>query len=167
MLQGLWTELPLFAGLQRDEPRPALPEPTAIDELKADYRAVGLSVHTHPMQLARPTLHEGVVRLGALASLPTGSRVEVAGLVSSRQRPGTASGVVFMTLEDETAMANLVVWPKIWEEHRRLARHASFLGCEGTLQRQDDAISVLVERFWPVPWPPEEPAPAIRARNFR
>jgi error-prone DNA polymerase len=58
-----------------------------------------------------------------------------------------------MTLEDETGMANLVVWPRTWTEHRRLARTAGMLGVDGHLQRQDEAVSVLVERFWPMPEP--------------
>ncbi|MEZ4319468.1 MAG: error-prone DNA polymerase [Myxococcota bacterium] len=166
VLQGLWTELPLLAGLSRNEPAPRLPESGRVDHLKADYRTVGLSVDLHPMALARPLLPEGVVSLGALADTPSDTRVRVAGLVSSRQRPGTASGVVFMTLEDESAMTNLVVWPKIWERYRRLARHASLLGCDGMLQRQGDAISVVVLHFWECPWPDDRAAPAIRARNF-
>ncbi|MCB9677024.1 MAG: error-prone DNA polymerase [Alphaproteobacteria bacterium] len=166
VLQGLWTELPLFAGLSRNEPRPSLPESGLVDELKADYRTVGLSVELHPMALARPLLPGGTLRLDRLAVTPSDTRVSVAGLVSSRQRPGTASGVVFMTLEDESAMTNLVVWPKIWEKYRRLARHASLLGCDGVLQRQGDAISVVVLHFWECPWPEDRAAPAIRARNF-
>jgi error-prone DNA polymerase len=166
VLQGLWTELPLFAGLARNEPAPVLPEAGLVDELKADYRTVGLSVDLHPVALARPLVPDHVVALKELATLPSDTRVSIVGLVSSRQRPGTASGVVFMTLEDETAMANLVVWPKIWETYRRLARHASLLGADGVLQRQGDAISVVVLHLWACPWPEEEAAPAIRARNF-
>ena len=84
----------------------------------------------------------------------------------------TASGVVFMTFEDETAMANLVVWPKLWERQRKLARTRSLLGADGVLQRQGDAVSVLVERFWEVPWPPTEAKDGrgdlkIRSRDFR
>ena len=77
-----------------------------------------------------------------------------------------------MTLEDEHGMVNLVVWPKTWAKHRRLARHSSLLGCDGELQRQGDAMSVLVHRFWSVPDPPqrsEHPPLAqlpVRARNF-
>jgi len=166
VLQGLWTELPLLAGLSRREPAPSLPAANPVSELRADYRAVGLSVESHPMSLVRPLLPSEMGTLDRLLRTPPDTRVSIAGLVSSRQRPGTASGVVFMTLEDETAMVNLVVWPKIWEEHRRLARHASLLGCDGVLQRQGDALSVVVRRFWECPWPEDRAPPAIPARNF-
>jgi len=164
VLQGLWTELPLFAGLSRREPVPDLPVETAVEAIEADYRRVGLSVDTHPMQLIRPQLG-GVPALQVLAGLPTDSRVRIAGLVANRQRPGTAKGVVFMTLEDETALVNLVVWPKTWSRYRRIARGSALVGVDGRLQRQDEAMSVLVERFWPIP----EDALGIRnqSRDFR
>ena len=107
----------------------------------------------------------GVPALDVLATLPTDSRVRIAGLVANRQRPGTAKGVVFMTLEDETALVNLVVWPKTWARYRRIARGSALLGVDGRLQRQDEAMSVLVERFWPIP----EDALGIpnQSRDFR
>jgi error-prone DNA polymerase len=155
-LQGLYTDLPLFAAMEPTEPTPALPEASVVERLQSDYRTVGLSVDLHPMQLVREPLEAlGCLPLSELSRRRPGDRVRIAGLVSSRQRPGTASGVVFMTFEDETAMANLVIWPKVWATYQRMARHRSLLGCDGTLQRQDDAVSVLVERFWEVPEPPE------------
>lgn len=164
VLQGLWTELPLFAGLARREPVPALPPETAAEAIEADYRRVGLSVDVHPMSLIRPQL-PGVPPLRELQDLPSGSRVSIAGLVANRQRPGTAKGVVFMTFEDETAMVNLVVWPKVWAQYRRIARGSALLGADGRLQRQDEAMSVLVERLWAIP----EDALGIRnqSRDFR
>jgi error-prone DNA polymerase len=162
-LQGLWTGLPLFAGLSRREPEPELPTETPWDTLRTDYRTVGLSVDRHPIELIRPALKDREIRpLASLKERSTGAPVRLVGLIGSRQRPGTANGVIFMTLEDETAMTNLVVWPRVWEKHRRLARSASFLGVDGHLQRQGDAVSVLVDRFWPV-----DVALVIRARNFR
>jgi error-prone DNA polymerase len=159
-LQGLWTDLPLFASLEPSEPPPVLPVQDELERLQADYRTVGLSVETHPMELVRAPLEAmGCVRLGTLARRHPGDRVRIAGLVSSRQRPGTASGVVFMTFEDETAMVNLVIWPKVWARFHKMARSASLLGCDGQLQRHDDAVSVLVERFWQVPEPPREHLP--------
>ncbi|MFT7519699.1 MAG: error-prone DNA polymerase, partial [Kiritimatiellia bacterium] len=149
-LQGLWTDLPLFAGLSRREPAPDLPKMSIVESVEADYRRVGLSVDLHPMELVRPGLH-GVGPLSDLASTRNGQRVRIAGLISNRQRPGTANGVVFMTLEDETALVNVIVWPKIWSRYRKLARSAVLIGVDGELQRQDDAISVLVGSFWPIP----------------
>lgn len=150
VLQGLWTGLPLFAGLARDEPTPPLPRESAVERIEAAYRRVGLDVDTHPMQLLRPQLDD-IPALIDIAGLPTDSHVRIAGLIANRQRPGTASGVVFMTLEDETALVNLVVWPKTWTAFRKLARSATLIGVDGKLQRQDEALSVLVERFWPIP----------------
>ncbi len=165
VLQGLWTGLPLFAGLARNEPEPGLPVERPIDTVRADFRAVGLSVHTHPMELLRDGLSaDGICRLAELAELPTGTRVRIAGLVQSRQRPGTAKGVVFMTLEDETAMTNLILWPQTWQKHRRVARGSDVLGAEGKLQRQDGAVSVLVDTVWRLDRDPEV---AVRSRNFR
>lgn len=182
-LQGLWTELPLFAEVRRREPSPDLPEPDAVERLQSDYRSIGLSVDCHPIELIRDQLDAmGVVALDQLPVLEPGASVRIAGLVSARQRPGTASGVVFMTFEDETAMANLVVWPRVWDRFRRLARGASLLGADGQLQRQGDAVSVLVQRFWRLPEPRSRPvgdaaplaadAPMlnglpVRSRDFR
>jgi error-prone DNA polymerase len=148
-LQGLWTDLPLFTGIARREPAAELPEETPMEALEADYRAVGLSVGQHPVGLMRGQLErDGVLRLEMLAGRPPGAPVRIVGLVTCRQRPGTANGVVFMTLEDETAMVNLVIWPKIWAAFRKVARDASILGAEGRLQREGGALSVLVDRFW-------------------
>jgi error-prone DNA polymerase len=163
-LQGLWNDLPLFAGLGRDEPAPELPVETPSERIQADFRRVGLSIDTHPMQLVRPHW-PGLAPLEELFERPNGAAVRIAGLVSNRQRPGTANGVVFMTLEDETALVNLVVWPKVWARDRRLARRAVLVGAEGVLQSQDGAISVVVDRFWSV----DEVSPAIggQSRDFR
>ncbi len=155
ILQGAWTDLPLFAGLGRDEPDVALRPLSVLERLHADYRTVGLSVDLHPVALIRPELELArCVPAAALTGLPSGERVSIGGLVSNRQRPGTANGVVFMTLEDETGLANLVIWPKIWQEHRVLARNATLLVAHGRLQRQGEALSLLVERFSAAPEPP-------------
>jgi error-prone DNA polymerase len=172
-VQGLWTGLPLFVGLGRSEPAPDLPPLDTLSLLQADFRTVGVSVDLHPISLVRDQLAErGCVPIDHLQSIPSGSAVRIGGLVSSRQRPGTASGVVFLTLEDETGMANLVVWPRTWTEHRKLARTATMLGVDGHLQRQDEAVSVLVDRFWVMPEPAAaaaEPRLAtlpLRSRDF-
>lgn len=129
-------------------------EETESEALLVDYSTMGLSVKRHPMELVREAVDlDGVIRLGELSRLQNGQRVRIAGLVSSRQRPGTANGVVFMTFEDETAMVNLVVWPTVWIEHRVMARDAPLLGAEGVVQRQDEALSVLVESFFAIEGP--------------
>jgi error-prone DNA polymerase len=166
-LQGLWTDLPLFAHLGRAEPRAPLPEETPLEALAADYRSVGLSLADHPAAAARRLLAGRGLQLPTLADLATrrsDSRVRVVGLVGSRQRPSTAKGVTFISLEDETGLANLVVWPKTWEAWRKLFQTARILGVDGTLQRQDGAWSVLVGRPWLVEDAPEIHAPT---RDFR
>lgn len=148
-IQGLWTDLPLFQGLGRTEPIADLPSESAVEAVEADYRRVGFSVMQHPMELIRRAMRE-LYPICMLETWPTGTRVRIAGLVSNRQKPGTSNGVVFMTLEDETAMVNLVVWPAVWSEYRKIARNESILGIEGELQRQDEAMSVVVQSFWKI-----------------
>ncbi|MBN2800754.1 MAG: error-prone DNA polymerase [Deltaproteobacteria bacterium] len=162
-VQGLWGALPLFLGLGGDPSPAALPQESEAERIEEDYRAVGLAVDRHPVQLLRAELEaDGVIPLGALRQRPDGALVRIAGLVSHRQRPGGAKGVVFMTLEDETSLGNLVVWPKVWTEHRRVVRGAVMVGAVGRVQHQDGATSVLVERFWPLSAPARVPS-----RDFR
>ena len=162
-VEGLWTDLPLLAPLARREELPSLPKETARDKLLADYASTGLSLTLHPLELLREELeHFGVFRIAELSQLPNGRPVRVAGLVTCRQRPGTASGVMFMTLEDETGLANIVVWPRVVASQRLLALRSAMVGIEGRLQRQGEAVSVLVECFWPL-----EQSVQITARNFR
>ncbi|MCB9665841.1 MAG: error-prone DNA polymerase [Alphaproteobacteria bacterium] len=151
-LQGLW-DGPLLAGLPRHEPSPQLPAESSLEAVEADYRAVGLSLQGHPASEARRLLHARGIEPLPLAELPaqtSGRRVRILGLVSSRQRPGTAKGVVFLSLEDETGLANVVIWPRTWEAQRKvIARHA-VLVIDGELQLQDGAYSVLLHHAWPV-----------------
>jgi error-prone DNA polymerase len=148
LLQGLWHDMPLFAGIARTEPPVELPEQTVVEALDADYRAVGLTVDHHAATVAREALARRGVHcppLATMAELPTDSKVRIMGLVSSRQMPGTAKGVVFIALEDESGLANLVVWRSTWEKYRRTIAGAALLGVDGKLQRQGGAWSVLVE----------------------
>jgi len=161
-LQGLWTDLPLFAGLHRDEPAPALPVEAPLDELQADYAAMGLSIVHHPIGLLREGLASaGVQRIVDAKLARAGARIRIAGLVQSRQRPGTQ--VVFMTLEDETGMFNLVIRPEVWERHRTLARSARLLRAEGQLQRDGEAVSLLVSALLAVQ---DDPGVVVRSRDF-
>jgi error-prone DNA polymerase len=112
-----------------------------------DYRAVGLSLKAHPVSFIRERLDTiGVTKNSALADerlCPRGRRVAVAGVVLVRQRPGTASGIVFMTLEDETGIANLIVRPRVFERFRRAARHSRTIVCRGTIERKGQVVHVL------------------------
>ncbi|HJN74043.1 MAG TPA: error-prone DNA polymerase [Myxococcota bacterium] len=152
-VEGLWTSTtPLFAGLPTGDAEQTLPVATAYEELQQDYLATGLSLEKHPIGLTRALLdREGVVRIEDLADHEPGDRICIAGLVVNRQRPGTANGVVFMTLEDETGMANLVVWPKLYSRQRRVVRAEPLIKVWGELQREQDAFSVVAHRFQGLP----------------
>lgn len=127
---------------------PSVPEPHKV---ALDYAAVGLSLRAHPVSFLR----EGLAQMRAAPSgelkdpqrRPAGSRVTVAGLVLVRQRPGTAAGIVFMTLEDETGVANLIIRPAVYARYRRAARHASLLLASGKVEREGNVVHVLVDRL--------------------
>lgn len=162
-VEGLWPGM--FAELRREDDEVPIPEANALDELQADYKATGLSVASHPLLLARPTLtKEGILPLGRLLEVPDGTTVRIAGLVGVRQRPETASGVVFLMLEDETGTANVVVWPKLYQKQRQVLRGHQLLKIAGVVQRQDGAISVVAKRVWPLLIAPDL---ATRSRDFR
>ena len=155
--QALWAvralgpaPLPLFAraGARRPEPGIALPPMSPGEEVSRDYATIRMSLKDHPLALMRGELaEERVTPAGRLVELDNGARVTVAGLVLVRQRPGTASGVIFVTLEDETGIANLVVWPRIFERYRREAMAARLLRVSGELQREGIVIHVVARRL--------------------
>jgi error-prone DNA polymerase len=136
------------ASEEASDALPAVPEALGVLH---DYAAIGLSRKGHPMRVARAALRaKGVVRTSVLrdaARLPNGARVRVAGLVLVRQRPGTASGVLFVTLEDEVGIANLIVWPKVYERFKRDARLSAALMVEGSVQREGEVVHVVVRRL--------------------
>jgi error-prone DNA polymerase len=122
---------------------PAMPLGEHVVE---DYRSTSLSLKRHPLAFLRGELErEGVVPAAALATLPVERRAAVAGLVLIRQRPGSAKGVIFITLEDETGIANLIVWPPILERFRRIVLGATLLRCRGRLQREEGVIHIVAE----------------------
>jgi error-prone DNA polymerase len=140
--QVLWAaraprQLGLFRGVQIREPSVQLPRLEKIEVLALDYERVRLSLEDHPMRHLRAQLQRTVLTTAALAQCSTGERVAVAGLVLARQRPGTASGVVFVTLEDETGVANLVFYNRVFEAYRSAAQHSSLLLVRGKVERQD------------------------------
>jgi error-prone DNA polymerase len=141
--------LPLFGadGEGVAEPAVALPRMTLGEAVVEDYLALRLSLRAHPMELLRP----GLPGLTAHADLPAaapqgmGPRVQVAGLVITRQRPGTASGVIFVTLEDETGVSNVIVWPAVYAAFRRAVIGARLMRVTGRLQREGPVIHLLAE----------------------
>jgi error-prone DNA polymerase len=129
----------LFAGAEREEARPRLAKMSRAEQLVLDYERTGVSVADHPMKLLRPRLPASTRSSRELLLLRSGAKVSVAGMVICRQRPGTASGVVFVTLEDEYGFMNLVLWSKVFEAYREIATGSRLLMVHGRLERSDDA----------------------------
>ncbi len=120
---------------------------TPPERVLADYAGTSLTIGPHPMALRRAELAlRGVLRANDLARTRSGRRVRVAGAVITRQRPGTAKGFVFLTLEDETGIANVIIRPDLFTEHRGAIVGEPYLIVEGTLQIQDGVTSVKAER---------------------
>ena len=123
-----------------------LPQMPLGEHVVEDYATLGLTIKRHPLAFLRAELaREGLVAAADLRTLPVGRRLRVAGLVLIRQRPGSANGVVFITIEDETGIANLIVWPAILERFRRAALGATLLYCRGRLQREESVIHLVAE----------------------
>ena len=141
-------QAPLLAGLPLFEEKVALPAMGDPQEVAEDYRTTSLSLKAHPIGFYRPMLaRRGVITAERLMTLKDGAKVSVAGLVLIRQRPGTAKGVVFVTLEDETGVANAVVWKDRFETDRNVVMTASFLVVHGRVQRAEGVIHIVAEGF--------------------
>lgn len=154
--QALWAikalgekPLPLFAATESAaEPHVTLTALTAGREVVEDYRATQLSLRAHPVSFLRGELDlRRITRCGDLKGLKDGTRVEVAGLILVRQRPGSAKGVVFVTLEDETGIANAILWPDRFEAQRRTVMGAAMLGIVGRVQCESGTIHVIADRI--------------------
>lgn len=140
--------LPLFAWGETQEagaePQVALPEMPLPEHVVNDYQTLRLSLKAHPVSFLRPALAaERAVPCGALRNLKDGQWVTVAGVVLIRQRPGSGQGVVFVTVEDETGVANIVVWPKMLERFRKVIMGARLILVRGRVQRHEDIIHVV------------------------
>jgi error-prone DNA polymerase len=117
----------------------------------ADYRATGISVREHPLaQLRAGLTARGLVSTADLHDLPDGTPIAIAGLAVARQRPASAKGIVFLLVEDEFGMVNLVLFAQVYEAHRLLARTEPLLEVHGRLERRDRNINVVVESLYPV-----------------
>jgi error-prone DNA polymerase len=142
---------PLLEKLpEPDTPSPL--EPMNHEErLVADFNGTGLTVGPHPVAYRRAWLNAmGIRRASELRDLPSGQRVRIGGCVIVRQRPGTAKGFVFVSLEDETGVANAIITPDLFHQNRLLLASEKFLAIEGILQNQDNVISVKAERVMPL-----------------
>jgi error-prone DNA polymerase len=141
---------PLFEHEAETAPSP-LAAMSPLEETIADYVTSGVTVGAHPMAYAREHLESrGVVTAAQLLAMPANATVRFAGAVIVRQRPGTAKGILFVTLEDETGMAQAIFMPDVFAEHRRIVAGAPGLVIEGVLQRKDGTLSVRAERAWPI-----------------
>ena len=124
---------------------------TAEERLVTDFRGTGMTVGPHPMAYRRAEMRELEIRAAIeLARLPDGTHVRVAGAVIARQRPGTAKGFVFLSMEDETGIANVIITPQLFERNHIVVVQNPFLLIEGTLQNQEKVISVKAQRIEPL-----------------
>ena len=139
--------LPLFNdpidGESISEPDVVLPPMHLGEEVVEDYVSTRLTLRAHPMELLRPAM-PGLITHASLPDVPLGN-YSVCGLVITRQRPGTASGVIFLTLEDETGVSNVIVWPKIYERFRRIVMGGRLLRVQGFLQREGIVVHLIAQ----------------------
>ena len=162
--QGLWkvrglgeAPLPLFAAADRAaetisaegiEPSVALRPLTDGREVIEDYRSLQLSLRAHPLTFVRGELaRRGVTKCAELANIRDGRHVEVAGIILVRQKPGSAKGVLFITIEDETGIANGILWPDRFERQRHTIMSASMIGMKGRVQKEGEVIHVICDRI--------------------
>jgi error-prone DNA polymerase len=136
-------------ALESREQAPHFAALDAFETIGWDYRTTGHSPRGHPLAPLREKLAaRRIPDARSVISMKSGARVRYAGLVICRQRPGTAAGVVFMTLEDETGFVNVVVWSRVFEKYAVLIKTSSFLGVTGKLQVQDGVVHLVADTFW-------------------
>lgn len=147
-VSGTEAPMPLFGQPRFQEAEALLPRPSPETDLVADYAAVGLSLGQHPLALLRSRLDARRVRVASqLWALANGALARVAGVVVGRQRPGSASGVIFVTLEDESGCVNVVVWPKHAEAQRKALLGSTILLVTGTVQQEDGVLHLVAGRL--------------------
>ena len=135
-----------------------------LERMAADFAGTGLTIGPHPMAFHRASLAlKGVLRAVDLPRQRPGRRVRVAGCVITRQRPGTAKGFVFLTLEDETGISNIIVRPKVYDEQRLAIIESSFVIVDGLLQLQDGVTAIQAERVLPLDGVPID----VESHDFR
>jgi error-prone DNA polymerase len=148
-VSGVQKVTPLFDKIRIAEGLAMLRRPSEREDMRADYRHLGLSLGRHPLALVRNLLKEReVLDARSVAELADGARAHAAGLVITRQRPSSAAGVVFVTLEDETGYLNLIVWDSVVERFRRALLGAALLGVTGKVQKDGAVLHVIAERLF-------------------
>ena len=151
-----WQELPLFAHATRrhhdlagEEPAVTLPQAHAGEEVAADYRSLGLSLKNHPVRLLScPLAKDGWQTCAVAHEARDGQRLRLAGLVTMRQRPGTAKGTVFLTLEDGLHSLNVIIWPKLTETYRDAMLRSQILGVVGRIQREKAVLHFIADQLF-------------------
>jgi error-prone DNA polymerase len=150
--EALWKvkaprEVGLLAGIELGDEAPSLPALSRAEQLVLDYESTGVAVGDHAMNVLRPTLPPQYKTSRHLAETPHGAYVSTAGLVICRQRPQTASGVVFVTLEDETGFVNLILWAATFDRWRHVATTSAVLAAHGKVERQGEVVYVVPDRL--------------------
>jgi len=151
--QAYWAALGIeqawgLGSTHATEAHPLLPKPTEGQDIVADYASVGFTLGRHPLALLRPQLKKRhTVSAEILRNLPNDSRVRFAGIVTHRQRPGSAKGVIFVTLEDESGHVNAIVWPKLVERQRHTLLHSRLLCITGKLQRDRESLHLIAAKL--------------------
>ena len=163
--QGLGAASEASLPVAPDEPLPDFDPLSDFEAIDWDYRFSAHSTRGHPLAPLREALAaQDLPDARTVAGMPDGRQVRYAGLVICRQRPGTASGVTFLTLEDETGFVNVVIWQRVFDDHAVLARTASFLGVSGKLQSESGVVHVVADALW-APEIPARPSTA-GSRDF-
>jgi len=140
-------ELPL----EFDDIKVSLPDFTEVEEMKADYEVQGLSTKYHPMQVLRKDIsRDCLLKSSEVAQLFPNTRVRIAGYVITRQRPATAKGFAFMTLEDEEGMINVVVRPRVYQKYRQVFKLEPLILVEGAIQKRDKNLNIIAETLLPL-----------------
>jgi error-prone DNA polymerase len=140
----------LWAAVEFGDAVPEFDPMSRAEQLLLDYRTTGVAVGDHAMGVVRPSLPAHFVRSEDLAKLAHGSRVSTAGMVICRQRPGTASGVVFITMEDEAGFINLILWASAFDRWRQVATSSSLLAVHGKIEREGQVVYVIPDRLEPL-----------------
>ena len=143
---------PLFRAAQRglfEDPEIDLPAASPSQEVVEDYVATGLTLRKHPLTFLRPRLRQkGVIPAGMVKETPSGRVVTTAGLVLFRQQPGTAHGTIFLSIEDETGVINLIVWKNVQTKFRQAVYSAKLIACRGEVQREGQVLHLIARRIW-------------------
>lgn len=157
-------------SLEFEQYQPPLPDLTDMEHLAANYRVQGLSQRCHPMELLRKRIaNRAIVRGCDLKKVPSGRRTSIAGCVVCRQRPGTAGGHVFLTLEDEDGLLNVVIKPDVYEKYRMVVRMEPLIVVEGVVQKKGELVNIIARKVYPLKQEldrADQEAPAPRSRNF-